>query len=266
MQDFPGGRPRIGVRAVRPFFHDQTELRGASGSYDLFASRPVGDVSMFVSLSFNVARGRYESHGQQIIDFGLFSPLRRTTVISGNESALSSIGVGVQTHEGSWDRRSCVTLALYFPIANDAQRFTNLVGLYGDFYNLQRAAPEQFATYLNLAHRRRSLLGLFWGAEAGSQINVSARGFEQGQGHLHFGASLGAEFGRAVMLMEYLDIFDMTHSYASIRQRLTHFLAAGLHWEGNAVQPTLFAQLPIDPQLNDILDAVVGFKLQVSAP
>jgi hypothetical protein len=262
LQDFPSDRTEVRLRALRPMLAGGHALRGASGSYDLYGSRPLrASVSFFGTLAFNVADGPFPpafAPGRQDIDHLSGSGGTEFDADArGTEAKLSSLGFGLQAREGR-SAQACVTIALYVPLATLEDERSVRVGRWGDPYAPRRSLPEVLVTYLNMAHRVTSPQGVFVGIEVGAEVGIGTGRTGGGTGWLHAGASAGMQTGPVTVLAEYVALLWPGNAFEARSQ----LLAFGAEWSRSAVRPGLFWQMPLDPYLERVLDGVLGFQLE----
>ncbi len=243
-QSLPQDNAQVGLRYLRPFFEGDDDLTVLSGVYDLSVSIPVGS------------------------KFHLVGSLPFSTFDSGNGSGESDIGdiyVGLQIQRKPSDERSSVTsLGVFLPTAPSDGSEATFLGLFTNFYELQKYLPDVLTLYGNYAFRSSKPGGAIFGFEIGPNFLIPTEDGGDSELFLHYGLTAGFQMTQLAIIGEFAGIAVITEDVDDFGDRLTHVLAFGAQWTGNRLRPGIFYKLYLDEDLSDSVDGVLGIKLDVS--
>ncbi len=234
-------RTKVGLRFLRPNFAGDSQLSTFSGAYDFWVNAPVGGsrVNIVGAVPFNA----FSAEG---VD---------------GESGIGDIYFGAQAHLGnSADYGTNISLGVFLPTASEKKDDAHFLGLLTNFHELQRSLPDVLTIYSNFAYHYRQISRGMFGVEIGPQLLVPTEG---GDVELfgHYGLAGGFPLANVAFFAELLGVFIVTEDYDDFGDRFTHSLAFGAQLTTSQVRPGLFYILPLDNNLNNIIDGTLGLKV-----
>ncbi len=142
LQTPPTEKAQIGLRFMRPNFAGEAGLSTLAGTYDLSLQVPVGPrLNLVGSLPFS-------NFSAEDAD---------------GESSIGDIYLGLQARQGA----SSFSFGAFLPTAQEDKFSAFLIGVLGNFYELQRSLPNTLTLYGNYAYRYHHAQGAMFGLELG---------------------------------------------------------------------------------------------------
>lgn len=240
LQTPPEEKTQVGLRFMRPNFAGDAGLSTFAGTYDLYVNAPVSA----------------KLHLVGSLPFSNFDSDRGSS-----ESAIGDIYLGVQARQGP----SNVSFGAFLPTASEDKFSAFLIGLLGNFYELQRSLPNTLTLYGNYAYRYHHAEGAIFGLELGPQVFIPT---ESDGGDVevfaHYGLAGGFHFSHAALFAELLGVAVLSEDVGDFGDRFTHLIAFGAQLTNYPVRPGIFYQIYLDEDINDELDGVLGIKVEFS--
>jgi hypothetical protein len=234
-------RTKVGLRFLRPNFEGDAKLSTFSGTYDFWVNAPVGGsrLNLVGAVPFNA----FSAEG---VD---------------GESGIGNIYLGAQTRlDNSPDNGMNISLGVFLPTAAEKKPYAQAIGLLTDFHELQRSLPDVLTIYGNFAYHYRQINRGMFGVEIGPQLLVPTEG---GEVELfgHYGLAGGFPLANVAFFAELLGVFIISEDVEDFGDRFSHSLALGAQLTMGQVRPGLFYMLPLDDDLNNIIDSTLGLKV-----
>src|SRR5574341_1181816 len=238
-------RAKVGLRFLRPNLAGDSKLSTFSGTYDLWANAPVGGsrVNIVGAVPLNV----FSAEGAD------------------GESGIGNIYLGAQARLGNYtdsaDHGMDISLGVFLPTASEKDEIAHFLGLLTNLYELQRSFPDVLTIYGNFAYHYRQINRGMFGVEIGPQLLVSTGEFS-GDTELfgHYGLAGGFPLANVAFFAELLGVFIVSESVDDFGDRFNHSLALGAQLTMGQVRPGLFYMLPLDKDVNDVIDGILGLK------
>lgn len=233
-------RVRLDLDLAKPFY-DGDGIGAGTAILQMTAFVPAGSAGFFVDLGVS----------------------RATAEGAGSNTALSNPRIGFVARD---DGGSQVELALTVPLARILQGDDDFAVGTAFFADLER--PETFIPDLASASAqfRKSWTGdrgATWGIRLGGLVTLPVG--DEGDGPefwARYGGFTRIPLDQAALGLELSGIGRLSDE-GSIAERTLHFLTASLGLPSTRLRPELYLRLPVDSDLGDVLDAVVGLRVSL---
>jgi hypothetical protein len=179
------------------------------------------------------------------------------------ESGIGNIYLGAQARLGNAaDNGMNISLGVFLPTASEKKENAHEIGLLTNFHELQRSLPDVLTIYGNFAYHYRQINRGMFGFEIGPQLLVPT-GELSGGAELfgHYGLAGGFPLANVAFFAELLGVFIISEDVEDFGDRFSHSLALGAQLTMGQVRPGLFYMLPLDDDLNNIIDGTLGLKV-----
>lgn len=236
MQEYTGNQSRIGLEAMLPSIDDPATDAPTSAWY-LFGQFPLSD-NMSLQVDLPV------SHYSTEEDFGDLS-----------ETDIGNPYIGIKLQESeSVD----LDFGIRLPLAAD-DGVGLLTGILIENYRIGAFAPETFSVVGALHYRYANDSGLIirvgGGPEYISQKDVDGELFLEYYGQLMYGTG-DVTFGGGLVSRMIITQEDL-----NLEERSLSSFGLSATYEGDGFRPGLYLQLPLDDDINDALDFIIGLNL-----
>ncbi len=251
-----------GALAGQSIWQGQTE----ESNFRLEMMRPTfdeADLTTFSSASFASGRWQATSTSALLIEvpfaYGELSALEGSTFDPKAEGTIGNIYVGFEQRAG--DAPVFFELGARAPLVDPDEVLACLVGLASDLNRMEAFVPDLVPVNAAVSYRTRFDNGLLLFVKGGPNLWIPTEGgdvevFGLTEAHVgyaydRFGVLAGVA-GRA-LLSEDLN-FD---------ERTNFQFGAGAWVEVGRVRPALLLRVPIDEEMRDVLNTIVGFSVDV---
>jgi hypothetical protein len=244
----PQNTPTFSLRYLRPDFDRDTELTLLSGVYDLTFNVPVSPTSNVVgSIPFS--------------SFGVKN--------SDTERNVGNLYLGYQAKLSNTDyKQSVMSLGVFLPTAPTENTSANFMGLFSNYYQIEKYVPEMLTLYGNYTYRRANADGALFGLEIGPNIFIptGADDANESELFLHYGVTGGFQLSQLTIYTELTGIGLLTENDLDAEDRFSHFLALGAHWNGKSMHPGIYYEFYLDEEMKEYwhINGVFGLKLDAS--
>ena len=230
---------------MHPNFSGESGLSTFSGAYDLHANIPVSARLNFVgSVPFN-------TFSAENVD---------------GESSIGDLYLGIQTRSASENKGPSVSFGVFLPTASEEKFLPLLLGVSANSYELQRSLPNVLTIYTNFAYHNRRDNGPLFGLEIGPQLSIPTKNGGDAELFAHYGVSGGFQLTNVALFAELLGIVFITEDFGNFGDRFSHTIDFGAQLTGYSVRPGIFYMIPLDEDLSDDLDGVLGIKVDFVLP
>lgn len=244
----PEERTIVGVRALNPDFDQSYEAAFSTltATYDFYFSFYIGDLmSLRVELPFThvgMADGSGSDRNQNSKG-NLYLGIRRWSIPSKTGRLVYSLGVRPPTEDGG----SVVTE----------------VGYLSDLYHIGRVIPYRWTIEGSSAYYRIPVAryDYLFGFEAGPTILFPTQDGEP-ELLIHYGAVVGARIKHLLFSTELSVLYLVTEDVPDFGDRFDHQFAFGLTLIDYPIKPQLFYEIPLDSGVRDIVNGVIGLRLE----
>ncbi len=238
-QTMPKDKPQFGLRFMRPNFEEDIDLSLLSGTYDLYFNIPVGHkLNLIGSIPYSIFSAKDED----------------------SEGGIGSIYVGIQTKPKT--ENSCLSLGIFLPTATD-EFSPFLVGLYSNYYELQKYVPDLLTIYGNYSYYKDQARGAVFGVEIGPNLWIPTKDDGDVELLAHYGISAGFKMTSVTFNAELEGLAIITEDIDNFEDRFTHSLAFGAQWTGSNIKPGIYYQIYLKEDFRDVVDGVLGIKVDV---
>ncbi|MDZ7318510.1 MAG: hypothetical protein ONB11_05105 [candidate division KSB1 bacterium] len=230
---------------MRPnFSSDDADLSLLSGVYELNFNIPFGDQFSFIG----------------IFPFSTFSAKDEDS-----ESGIGNIYLGLQTRPpAASTNKSSLSFGVFLPTASD-ELAPVVMGLYSNYYEMQKYIFDLMTIYGNYAFCREQSNVIF-SFEVGPNIFIPTKKEREGELFAHYGVFGGVKLNQLILGAELTGLVVISEDVDRFEDRFVHAVGFGIHWRGDNFKPTLFYQIYLDEEYKDVVDGVLGIKLNVIIP
>jgi hypothetical protein len=232
---------------MRPNFDWDVDLSLLSGTYDLYLNIPASSrINLVGSLPFTTFSAK---DGE-------------------SESGIGNIYVSFQTRQATgFGNKSSLSLGIFLPTAKD-ESSPMFLGVYSDYYEIQKYFPDMLTIYGNYAYFKTQPRGAIFGLEFGPNLFIPTEDdvFEDdAELFAHYGVFGGFKLTSLTFSAELEGMVWISESEEEIDSddRFTHSLAFGAQWIGSNVKPGIYYQIFLDEDFRDLVDGVLGIKVDV---
>lgn len=245
LENIPSIRTRLGFRYLRPEFKNGMDLSTLSGVYDFSLSIPVGSrLNLVGSLPLSIVN------------------------ITGaeNEGSIGNIYVGLQSRLKS-RRQNVISLSLgvFLPSMSESNYGAAYVGIYSDYYEVQKFIPKLLTLYGNLAYHRIKPYGFLFGFEVGPNIMIPTENDsgDETEVYIHYGLSCGYRFDYIDIRAEFTGIGIVTENIDDFGDRFVNALTFGILWNRSFLRPGIFYKIYLRKDMRDSIRGVLGIRLDI---
>jgi hypothetical protein len=245
----PQERSVVGIRALKPLFDNQID-----DQFSTFTSSS----DIYFSLYFN-----------DQISLRLEIPYTHVGLAEGYSSSDSDDGIGnLYIGVQKWtnpkpNNRLVYSVGIRPPTASDENVGAASVGYITDLYHIGRALPNIWTIEGSSAYHRIPTAenDYLFSLEAGPTALFPT---QNGDPELlvHYGGAFGSRINHLLLSAELSGLFLITQHVPDFGDRFDHQFAVGITMIGYPVKPQVFYQFPLDSGARDILDGLVGLRLE----
>jgi hypothetical protein len=249
-QSIPNDKKQFGLTFDRPFYSDGIVDYSVS-IYQIYINIPV-------STKFNILTNVPFVHANYE-----FNATPYNSDFNFNKSGLGNIFVGLQTNpETVNNRKSVISFGLFLPTGDEE---VAPIGLFPDYYNLQKYIPNSLGIYFNYAHHKIVDEGFEYGLEVGPNMSIPTEG-ESGEVELflHYGLKAGVIVQKFSLNVELLGIGIITEDTEDFGDRFVHLVNFGAQWRGDLITPKIFYKIFLQDDLSDMFDGVLGLGVNIA--
>jgi hypothetical protein len=245
MENIPSIRTRLGFRYLRPEFKDGADLSTLSGVYDFSLSIRIGPrLNLVGSLPLSIVN------------------------IDGaeNEGSIGNIYVGLQSRlKSSRQNVFSLSMGVFLPSMSEDNYSTSFVGIYSDYYEVQKFFPKLLTLYGNLAYHRIKPYGFLFGFEVGPNIMIPTENDdgEETEVYIHYGLSCGYRFDYIDIRAEFTGLGIVTEKLDDPGDRFIHALSFGILWNRSFLRPGVFYKIYFKKDMRDFISGVFGIRLDI---
>ena len=250
-QSIPKKKPQFGLRFMRPnfksnfFWWNDLSLSILSGSYDFYFNIPVSfKLNVVGSLPYSVFSAKDEE----------------------SEGGIGSIYVGIQTRPTSGSTSSSsLQMGIFLPTATD-ESFPVVLGLYSNYYEFQKYISDLLTVYGNFSYSMTHPRGAIFGIEIGPNLFIPTKDdvFEDdAELFAHYGIFGGFKLTSVTFSAELEGLAIISEDVDDFEDRFVHSVAFGAQWTGSNIKPGVYYQIYLKENLRDIVDGVLGIKVDV---
>jgi hypothetical protein len=244
-QPVPSNKSQLGLRFMMPNFSRGDDLSMLSGAYDISVNIPISrEINVLGSLPF--------------------------TVFSENDhfskSAIGNAYIGFQTRQSSkQEYKASLSLGLFLPTATD-EFPPAFLGWYSNYYELQKYFPDVLTIYGNYSFISNQSRKAIFSVEVGPNLFIPTEEGGQVELFAHYGISGGIKLNKILLSAELTGLAIISEDIDDFNDRFVHSLAFGAQWTGSNISPTIFYAIYLKDEYRDMVDGVLGIKIDVSLP
>ena len=254
LEPIPEARPTFGLRFMHVRLDGDADLSTFSGTYDFYVDIPTSEkVGFRLSLPYSRVSFKYSQVYWDYVPQEV------------SESGVGNVYVGVHlTNQLSEQTKSVFSIGLHLPTASDNYDAAS-IGLLANFHQARRVLPNAWVVYGNMAWRTESSDGGIFGFEIGPEAWIpEGNTNDESELLLHYGLSGGGGTQHFAFLAELMGWIVITEDYEDFGDRFEHQLAFGVGLRDYTVRPSLWYQIPLDDDLRNSIDGVIGLQVEVS--
>jgi hypothetical protein len=249
LQSLPDTTKQFEFRFDKSFYSSNVDMSMFSGTYQLNFNIPISSklnlISSIPYINTNYeVDGYYEKHTY-------------------NKKGLGNIFIGIQTNTKITNNsRSVFSAGVYLPTAEEN---IAIYGLYSNYYDLQKFAPNNFGVYFNFANHRISGDNFNFVFEVGPNFIIpTGDNSSNGELFIHFGFDAGYKIDKLCFNVELLGMAIITEQPDDFIDRFVNMLNFGAQWKGALVSPKLFYKIYLKEEMSDMIDGVLGVGVTFS--
>ncbi len=243
-QGLPKEKTQFGLRFMRPTFKYGSDLSTLSGIYDFSLNIPINETLNFVG-SIPYLTFAFEDNN--------------------TESGVGNIYFGLQTHRDFNDNNSSIgSFGLYFPTAKDD--ISGFFGVFTHFVDYHKYISDLLTIYGNYAHYNNTSQGVRFGLEIGPNLMIpTKRGYNtETELFIHYGITFGFQDENFAILTELIGLALITEDVDEFKDRFVHSIDFGFTYISNSVTPGIFYKLYLKEDFSDIVEGVLGIKIDIT--
>lgn len=237
----------VGLEVLIPNFKDEDGVSGWAAFLSLRA--PLSNQLHFVG-EMPFAHGSFES--------------RSIFIDSGSQNSIGNPYFGIEI--GRQGSPVFGEIGARVPLASEDKFGATLVGLVTDFDRLEAFAPKMLplTAMLNYHHKEASGFAIRLRGGPSFLINTDKDEFEDGSElFIGYSAQAGYESEQVSILGGVTGRANMTEENADFGERSVHQLGFNASVGLGNVRPGIHFRLPLDDDLKDSMDFVMGFNLGI---
>ncbi len=234
---------RVAAEWYRPGFNNQDHLKAASSALYLSGRARVTEAVALVG-EMPLALGGYKYD---------------------NDASLQAGNPYIGLEAGRTNQPVWVEMGARLPLIGSDANSGVAVGLYSDIERPSAFIPECFALSGALNVGARAPSGLGFRLRAGPEVLVptnSHGGESESETLINYGAQVSQVTGPWELSLHAGGTWIATES-GNFGERSMHQVGAGVSYATRTVRPGFTFRLPLDKDMTDVLDYVVGITLQV---
>ncbi len=245
LQTMPKNVSQLGLRFMRPNFEEDAELSLLSRTYDLYVNIPVSSkINLVGSLPFTTFAAKDED----------------------SESGIGNIYVGFQTKPvPEFGNKSSLSMGVFLPTATD-EASPMFLGIYSNYYEFQKYISDLVTVYGNYSYQKDQSSGPVFGVEIGPNLFIPTKDDGEAELFAHYGISGGFKITNVTLSAEIVGLALISEDVENFEDRFIHSLAFGAQWTGNNIRPGVFYEIYLKEDLRDVVDGVLGIKIDASLP
>lgn len=242
--------PSVALEVLRAGFVGDSDVAGTTGVLFLSGRLPVGE-RLGLVLELPVARAAFDP-GPQFGGTALGNPYLGVEIGDRNEGLLFEVGARP-------------------PLAGDDKFLVHFVSSMTEFDRLEAFFPDNLSVSALASHRTEDPdTGLTLRLRGGPIFSYYVKHEEEARSHdLYLGYGVQAHYlaGPARLLGGITGRYMVTDDEPmDIAERATHQLGVAASLANGPVRPGLHLRIPLDQNLSDFINYVVGIQLQVPIP
>jgi hypothetical protein len=240
-QGLPQQKSQIGLRFMRPDFKYGSDLSTLSGIYDFSVNIPLSqNLNLVGSIPYMTFK------------FENFS-----------ESGVGNIFIGLQTHSGfNKGKSSAGSFGLYLPTSGED--ICGLFGAYTHFIDYAKYVTDLLTFYGNYSYVNRTPKGFRLGVEIGPDLVIPTGDGGDTDFLIHYGFTFGFQDENFAVLSELMGLVIITEEADDFGDRFLHSLDFGFTYLRYNVKPGIFYKLYLKDDFSDIVEGVLGIKVDVT--
>ena len=240
-QGLPQPKPQLSLRFMHPDFKYGSDLSTLSGIYDLSVNIPISQKLNLVA-SF---------------------PYMTFKVNENSESGVGNIFMGLQTYrELSKGASSVGSFGLYLPTAGED--YSGLLGAFTHYIGYPKYVNDLLTFYGNYAYVSRTPKGFRLGLEIGPNIVIPIDDGGDTEVLAHYGFTFGFQDENFAVLSELMGLVIITEEADDFGDRFLHSLDFGFTYLRYSVKPGIFYKLYLKEDFSDMVEGVLGIKVDVA--
>jgi len=249
MQTIPEEKPKFGLRFFRPNLASDADLSLMVGTFDLYASVPVSrSANVYVSVPSSRIAG---------------------DDIGESEFALGNPFIGIQGRQGNPDSHlSSFMVGVHLPLADDEKPDAAILGWFSNWHEFYRVIPDVWTLYGGFTNywTRPGPTAPMYSTQLGSILALPTANGADSEFFIQYGLSGGVRTQKMSFWVEWLGLFIVTEDVDGFGERFDHQLSLCAGLTGYTVRPALSYQIAVDDDLNNVIDGVLGLKIEVVLP
>ena len=248
----------VALEFLKPNFDEDM---GIKSTYALFAS-----LRLPISPSINLAIELPISHVvYQDYDFNwdVYNDLYFFRMREKSETAIGNPYIGFETSTG---KKAFLEMGLHIPLASDKKFRALAAGLFSDLDRLEAFGSEVLPLHLSLNYDHREASGFSIRLRGGPDLWIntdSEQGSDETELYMHYSAQLGYENVQFCFLAGITGKWWVTGEDMDFGERTFHQLGFEAGLKFGRIHPGIHLRLPLDDDLSEVLDSVIGLNCSV---
>ncbi|MBU0474476.1 MAG: hypothetical protein KKF62_09960 [Bacteroidetes bacterium] len=249
LQTLPDTTKQFGFSFDKTFYSSNYNMSAFSGVYQVYLNIPISSklnlISSipYINTNYDFETSWWKYHYEK--------------------QGIGNIFIGIQTNKKIINNsRSVFSVGVYLPTA---EKNAAINGLYSNYYDLQKFAPNTMGIYVNYAHHRISRENFNVVFEVGPNF-ILPTGDNNANGELfiHYGFDAGYKANNLLFDVELLGVVILTEDIDNISDRFVNMLNFGTQWKGSVVSPKIFYKIYLKDEISDMIDGVLGIGVTVA--
>ncbi len=182
-----------------------------------------------------------------------------------SETAVGNPYLGMQYR--TTEQRFTADVGVRFPVMSEDKPFAEQTGFYSDLERQDAFIPDALGFIGNGQYRYRFENGLFAGVRGGGSFLINTQkdeGEDASDFYLNYGLFAGYEAERFNITGNFDGRFLTTHDEGGFGENSLHLLAFSGNYKAGKISPGLMVKVPLDKDLSDVVDFVVGLQVAVN--
>ena len=244
MQDIPADKMKLTFRYLHPDVKGDDTLTFLSGAYDASLSIPIGSQLNIVGA---IPFAAHNIEGEQA------------------ESGIGNLYIGLEKRmKSTAEKDLSVSLGVFIPTGSKHKPSVVTMGLLTNEYEFFKFSPNTLTIHGNVSYHMITPGGLMLGFELGPEVAIPTASNEGDTELLvHYGFSPSYRLGGLALTAELGGICIITEHVDQFSDRFIHQLAFGVQWMRGSFRPVIFYLLYLKEYLSDIVNGVIGIKLDL---
>jgi len=161
------------------------------------------------------------------------------------------------------NKPSWLELGLHFPTSPNDKPLAFSVGLFSDFHRLESFLTDYLILPIIFNTYKRNETNFFYRFRVGADIWINTGDNDESELLFDYGGQIGFETTKYNVKLGITGLAILTESDLDFSERTTHLLGLSANINLGKVIPGISLKVPIDDDLNDVIDATIGLGMAI---